>query len=125
MGEFGKLRVYGKPIQSPSQLKPIGPKPYLDNIWPIRPFQNRTDIFVYASPTRPITNRYTPPVPALHSMWGIAQPTQLYTPQLQHCCLDISKLRQSLQYVVKPLSVLPPSITQSHALDNNNMACSK
>ncbi|KHG26372.1 DNA-dependent protein kinase catalytic subunit [Gossypium arboreum] len=58
-------------------------------------------------------------------MWGIAQPTQPYTPQLQHCCSNISKLRQSLQYVDKPLSVLSPSITQSHASDNNNMACSK
>ncbi|KHG24828.1 putative F02A9.4b [Gossypium arboreum] len=58
-------------------------------------------------------------------MWGIAQPTQPYTPHLQHSFSDISKLRQSLQYVVKPLLVLPPSITQSYASDNNNMACSK
>ncbi|KHG07866.1 hypothetical protein F383_35138 [Gossypium arboreum] len=58
-------------------------------------------------------------------MWGIAQPTQPYTPQLQSCCSINSKLRQSLQFVDKPLSVLPPSISQSHASDNNNMACSK
>ena len=56
------------------------------------------------------TNRYTAPVPALHSMWGISQPTQPYTPQLQQRCSNISKLRQSLQYVDEPLSILPPSI---------------
>ncbi|KHG26419.1 Cytochrome c-552 [Gossypium arboreum] len=58
-------------------------------------------------------------------MWGIAQPTQPYTPQLQPCCSDNSELRQSIQYVDRPLSVLPPSISQSHASDNNNMVCSK
>ena len=65
------------------------------------------------------TNRYTAPIPALHSMWGISQPTQPYIPQLQQRCSNISKLRQSLQYVDEPLSILPPSIPQSHATDIN------
>ena len=41
-GEFGKTQCIQKPIQSPNQLEPIGPKPHSDHStqWTEALFQN-------------------------------------------------------------------------------------